>query len=617
MTLGLFGPEHTADRLLDDEPILSGRNPLHLYHGLLGARSFLSRGTLSCYDPAFQAGYPKTPVFDDGSRPAELLLALAGGRYLPCVYKFGIAGLCLLAPCMFAGAARGAGLNRFRACLACGLGMLVWWGKPCRDLLEAGDMGLLLAALALLAQIGLLLRYHRAPGPLSVVGVGLTAFLGWFAHPMLLALSAPLFLLYYFTAGPRHRLLWHVSLAGALGAALLVNLFWLIDWVSYWWIRTPFNLEASVLTARTLPALWQAPLWGEPADRTLACFLAAAAVVGVVLMHRGGRRPAARLFGLGTVGLLLLAGAALVWAPLSRAGAEHLFVPALLFAAVPAAHALTQLVGPVRRWGGWGTACLAGGVALAAVTLALPSHRDAWLGRWRNSEPLQIGLGADRENVVAVLKDKTTSQARILWEDRRGPQRNSRWTPLLPVLTGRAFVGGLDPEADIEHTAGGLIDQTLAGRPLDDWTDAELRDYCDHYNIGWVVCWSENTVKRFERYRRWEDETNPPTEPPSPPVDLQDDGVGRLFALRRKPSFALHGAAQWQSADSNRIVLTDVKPDDEHHVVLSLHYQAGLRVSPSRIKIERDSDPRDAIPFVRLLLDDQAPVVTITWDSRR
>ena len=190
----------------------------------------------------------------------------------------------------------------------------------------------------------------------------------------------------------------------------------------------------------------------------------------------------------------------------------------------------------------------------------------------------------------------------------------------MPVLTGRAFVGGLDPDADIEHTAGGLIDQTLIGRPLDDWTDAELGEYCDHYNIGWVVCWTESTVKRFERYRRWEDETNPPTAPPTAPVDLRDDdAAGQLFTLRRKPTFALHGAAEWQSADANRIVLTDVKPEygpAHGRVVLSLHYQAGLRVSPSRIKIEPVTDTHDAIPFVRLLLDDEAPVVTITWDRR-
>ena len=40
MTLGLFGPGHAADRLFDDQPILSGRHPLHLYHGLLGRDRF-------------------------------------------------------------------------------------------------------------------------------------------------------------------------------------------------------------------------------------------------------------------------------------------------------------------------------------------------------------------------------------------------------------------------------------------------------------------------------------------------------------------------------------------------------------------------------------------------
>ncbi len=612
MTLGLFGSGRAADRLLDDRPVLSGRHPLHLYHGLLGARAFLNRGTLSCYDPAFQAGYPKTPVFDDGSRPAELLLVLCGGRYWPRAYKLGVAGLCLLAPWVFAGAARGAGLSRFRACLACGLGMLVWWGKPCRDLLEAGDVDLLMATLALLAQAGLLLRYHCTPGPVAVVGIGLATFLGWFAQPLLMALSAPLALFYYFTVGARHRLLWHGCLAGALAAGIAANLFWLPDWIDFGWIRTPFtNLEAPVLTAHTLPAVWAASLWGEPADRTLACFLVPAALLGAVLLHAGGRRAAARMLGLGAIAWLLLAAAAVVWEPLARVGAERLFAPALLFAAVPAAYGLAQLLRPIRRWGGWPSACLVGGGAVVALTLGLPSHRDAWLHRVRQCTPLLIGLDPDRENVVAVLKEQTTTQARILWEDRRGSRQDSRWTALLPLLTGRAFVGGLDPDAAIEHTAGGLIDQTLAGRSLDDWTDADLRAYCDHFNIGWVVCWSENTGRRLQRYQRWADAT----DAGEPTAELRDGDAGRLFTLRRQPSFALHGSAQWQSADSNRIILTDVKPENGH-VVLSLHYQTGLRVAPSRIKIQPQNDPRDAIPFVRLILDEPAPVVTITWDKR-
>src|SRR5947209_11378958 len=77
MTLTLFGPDHPWQRLCDDQPVISGRHALHFYHGLLGAESLRQRGRLSCYDPAFQAGYPKTPIFDSGSRPAELFLTVA------------------------------------------------------------------------------------------------------------------------------------------------------------------------------------------------------------------------------------------------------------------------------------------------------------------------------------------------------------------------------------------------------------------------------------------------------------------------------------------------------------------------------------------------------------
>src|SRR5436190_1817944 len=72
MTLSLFGPDDPWQRLRSAEPIVSGRHPLHLYHGHLGAQALRYTGRFCCYDPAFQAGYPKTPIFDSGSRPAEL-----------------------------------------------------------------------------------------------------------------------------------------------------------------------------------------------------------------------------------------------------------------------------------------------------------------------------------------------------------------------------------------------------------------------------------------------------------------------------------------------------------------------------------------------------------------
>src|ERR1700687_3303808 len=96
ITLTLFGREDPWQALTDDRPVVSGQHPLHLYHGYLGARSLRERGTPSCYDPAFQAGYPKTPVFDAGSRPAELFLTLAGGSYRPGAYKIGLGAFCFV-----------------------------------------------------------------------------------------------------------------------------------------------------------------------------------------------------------------------------------------------------------------------------------------------------------------------------------------------------------------------------------------------------------------------------------------------------------------------------------------------------------------------------------------
>src|SRR5947209_20308858 len=87
MTLSLFGPASRWQHLFNNGPILSGRHALHLYHGFRVARAFHDRGVICSFDPAFQAGYPITPVFDEGARPAALFLTLAGAGFRPAAYK--------------------------------------------------------------------------------------------------------------------------------------------------------------------------------------------------------------------------------------------------------------------------------------------------------------------------------------------------------------------------------------------------------------------------------------------------------------------------------------------------------------------------------------------------
>jgi hypothetical protein len=202
------------------------------------------------------------------------------------------------------------------------------------------------------------------------------------------------------------------------------------------------------------------------------------------------------------------------------------------------------------------------------------------------------------------LTEQTTACARILWEDRPEAVGGPRWTALLPVLTGRAFVGGLDPDAVCEYARNGLVGHRLAGRPLAEWADGELEEFCQRYNVGWVACWSPAAVARFAAWSGAE-----------PGMALAEGGkAGRLFRLRREPSFVLKGEARWLQADRRRILLGDVVPVDGK-VVLSLHYQAGMVCSPSRVRVEPDPDPdgKDLVPFVRLRVPGPVTRLTLMW----
>ncbi len=597
MTLGLFGARQEPARLFDDRPLVSGRHPLHLYHGYLGAASLLQGRGLSCYDPNFHAGYPKTPVFDSGSRPAELALALGGGLLRPGAYKLAVALVCAAVPLLLWLGGAGWGCR----------GRLLCWQPPSPS--WCGGAGLA----AKTSRPATSICYSppcwswpsrdcssafTAPGPWVFTGLVVAGSLGWFTHPLLMVLLLPSFFAFYLGAGRRHPLAWHLTLFGGLIGAIVANLFWLVDWVRYWWIRVPLRLDMPLLAHRTFRTIWEAPLWGGESDRVLGVLLVVTALIGLALWNRGGQRPTARLFGLSLLALLVLAVAGIATEQVGRLGAARLVVPALLFAILPAAHAISAAIGRMQH-------VAASGVTAACVVLpclagfAGPSVGTAWFSRLGNPVPLESGLTADREAIVKFLKHETTGEARILWEDRRGDRLASRWTALLPVLTGRSLIGGLDPDAGIEHVGTGLVDQTLCGRPVRDWTDDQLRGYCERYNVGWVVCWTAESTERFAAWSEAE-----------PMADLRDGCDGRVFAVqsrqfvyRRHPSFALTGSAHWVRADFRHIVLEDVRPDNGE-VVLSLHYQAGLRVTPSRVRIERATDPRDPIPFVRLLVKD-------------
>src|SRR4051794_13535688 len=281
LTLRLFGPGLPVDRLTNDEPVLDGRHPLHGYHGLLGYRSWHARQATTCYDPAFHAGYLKTPIFDAGSRPAELFYLLGGPS--AGSYKVGLAVCCLLAPLAFAVAARGGGLGAAGACLAAVIGGTLWWSPPCRNLLEAGDLDLLVGGICAPMYLSWLARFGRTPGPLEWLVLTGSAAVGWYMHPLVMVGAVGLSLLYHLWAFRGERVAWHLGLLTANLVGLGANGFWLWDWGAHLWMYVPYGGEdAPVSLWPAAMQEWEAFLPHDPVDLT-AC---AIGVVGLLALAR-------------------------------------------------------------------------------------------------------------------------------------------------------------------------------------------------------------------------------------------------------------------------------------------------------------------------------------------
>jgi hypothetical protein len=246
-----------------------------------------------------------------------------------------------------------------------------------------------------------------------------------------------------------------------------------------------------------------------------------------------------------------------------------------------------------------------------------PSTWDYCRTRLAMARPLGVGLRPEMKELVAWIEANTDDSARILFEDQlrllenldAGAPESLHWTPLLPVLTGRQFVGGLYQTAFIPHQHAAFGDWRLAGRHIRDWSPQDVRMFCDDYNIGWIVTWSRAGGRKFQQVR----------EDPRLPLSTEffsslqfceriatlpratvhrDENEYAIFRVNREPSYFARGTGRVEKADYNRIELADLVPDGGE-LVLRFHWQAEM-VSQPPVSLERASVPGDPIGFIRI-----------------
>lgn len=205
-------------------------------------------------------------------------------------------------------------------------------------------------------------------------------------------------------------------------------------------------------------------------------------------------------------------------------------------------------------------------------------------------QSMRLNTSSEKEagELVNLIKENTTPEGRILME-------NSDWESghiyfgghfpiLLPHYVDREYVGceySTDPMIDnfMSFYAGYLFHKKLGW-----FSRGRIEEYCDLYNIKWVICWSDGAVKLMDSF---------------PNYIERKDSLGRLilYEIKRKGNYFLKGSGIVKTAVNN-IELQNLKPEDGK-IVISYHWLKTLK-SDKSVKVKRIFLSDDKIGFIEL-----------------
>jgi uncharacterized membrane protein YeaQ/YmgE (transglycosylase-associated protein family) len=570
-------------------PVTSGEYPLRLYHAGLGAATLRENFGSTCYDPNFQAGYPKTPIFDAAARPLEPVLALCNDHtQWPMVAKWFLLGVTLAIPLVLCAVARGFQIPAMASILVALGGAVLCWMNPVLPLLMRGRFDLVILGLAILLFLGGLARYATQPGLTAWLQLALASVVGWYVHPVGWATLLPAVACYYVFNAPRHGLAWHLGSVAVLVVGVGVNLWWLGEWFGFWWMRGSQgdafgnNMDELSKLDFSTPIL-QLSNWP----------LLVGAVIGLVLMMKKERRGAVAVLLLTVAGAIAMTRLAEWWPWLYREGAIHAtaMIPAVLL--LPNAYAIAQLcrkmaVLPLT------VVLVSGFFALTAVHPDVAAFAGPLLPK---PAALTIGWNETEAEFIHLFKQHTTREARILIEDLPG-----ECLALLPVATDRLFLGGLDSSSNTEAAFLSLRQGLFAGRSMADITVEEQRQAMRKYNIGWVLCRTPASMLFWSRM------------PGVETVAVTRKQDAKLMKLPQNFSFVLSGSATIETIERSRIVLTNVVPDADGLLKLSFHYQKQLHAAPMVQETVPEKDLHDPMPFLTLKVPGNVSRVVLSWE---
>jgi len=554
--------------VLDDRPVVRSDYPFHAFHAKIGQDFLRSHGTPYGYDPAFMAGYPKTPLFSASVNILELFATIIPGVFrAQKILTAAIPFLCLI---LFFVGATGFGYDENTIGLALFvMTALFWLSLPLIFILE-GLLGFLLGIHLAFAALG---RLEAGLLHGSLESYYLLMIMAMWVHPHTLLLTLALSgLRVLFPVEPKLRI--RVLTPCIAIAATLLSFYF---------------CHGDIIQSGRMPAFWTTSDWFEPflyylnlePNQQQSGFLELVLIcLALAECFRRESSNGERCLGLAIIGGFLVA--------------FYLsFVPGLA-QFEPRRHTATIAllgVGPacawlVRAYDRYPQIKVVGVLSLIGLAGFVVQTAIGFRGI------LPVGLSSHQQSVVDWIRTEAPREGRILVEDSlygppfRGEEDTAYGLiPLLPILTGRQFVGGPCASGPLKHSFVDAVDGKAFRKPMSDVS--YFLKGLDLYGVSTLLVWSKEAYTAA--------------------VALQGTKrvkvLGRLVAFTRPPpSLILEGRGQAQLTGRGLEVKTNHPPPEK--LVLSLHHDDRLSL--------QSTSPREGTQLIpQLIWDDPVGFLTV------
>jgi hypothetical protein len=574
---------------------------MHLYHCLSAKETLLSFGKTWGYDPFLLAGYPAGVLFAADNKAWEILFYVltffVSDGY---AFNFYIILFFLAYPFLVYGAAKNFDLSEKESLIATIFSILVFYLTIAIDFVSFGMLSFVFASYFSFYVFSVFYRWlnsSRIKYYLILLIVAPLLMLMHLVSPVIIFIpSLVMYLLFIRKIEPKQ----HLMLFALLAVVLFSNSFWLLPIVEFYHQMTSYTymggytpLQSYNLLEPIRVYLLQEMIFpfrpsAELNNTFIASILLLFASAGFYITIK--QRNSSRLF------ISILSGILFLFF-ISYYGSHFEFfeklqpmrflIPLSIFLIIPASRGLYYFVQKIVDGKGFKFRMFI--VCFSFVVIAVPVLKQLKTIYYERVYRLSCSIPEALEELFEWTKTNTDKKGRILVEDSEfdsGHQYYGTHFPaLFPYYTQREYLCGPRPYSAFHQGFASFTSGTLFNREIEGFSLEELVNYFDLYNIKWVICWSEETIKHFEQY---------------PDFFIFKTVIDKfyIYEIKRETSFFLKGSGKVESA-VNRLQLNNVEAEGGE-IVIKYHWMSNFKTNPP-LQIEEFPVLENPLGFIKVL----------------